>query len=160
MVSSVQIRRARPGEGRRLAEIHVLARCDMAYLPHVHSFASVEGWMSKVVVPSREALVAETDGAVVAYAWLHEGLLRALYVHPSHQRRGIGARLLAEIGAIAADGFELWVFEANDGAIRFYERHGAKFVRKTDGSGNEEKLPDRLMRFEKRGQVPFCPKGV
>jgi ribosomal protein S18 acetylase RimI-like enzyme len=147
MMSSVQIRLALPGECRRLAEIHVLARYDMAYLPHVHSFASVEGWICKVVVPSQEALVAETDGVVVAYAWLHDGHLRALYVHPSYQRRGIGGRLLAEIKKIAVDGFELWVFEANEGAIRFYERHGAKFVRKTDGSGNEEKLPDRMMRF-------------
>jgi ribosomal protein S18 acetylase RimI-like enzyme len=119
----------------------------MAYLPHVHSFVSVERWITAMVLPSQTAWVAETDGVVVAYAWLHEGFLRALYVHPSYQRRGIGARLLSEIKKIAADGFDLWVFEANDGAIRFYERHGAKLVRKTDGSGNEEKLPDRLMRI-------------
>jgi GNAT superfamily N-acetyltransferase len=147
MVSSLQIRRALPSEYRRLAEIHVIARYDMTYLPHVHSFTSVEKWMREIVLPSQEALVAETDGTVVAYAWLHEGFLRALYVHPSYQRRGIGSELLAEIRKTAPGGFSLWVFEANEGAIRFYEIHGAKFVRKTDGSANQEKLPDRLMSF-------------
>lgn len=143
----MHIRRAIAGEHRRLAEIHVLARYDMAYLPRVHSFSSTENWMREVVVPSNGVWVAEIDGAVVAYAWLHEGFLRGLYVHPSYQRQGIGSRLLSVVGDNAAGGFHLWVFEANEGAIRFYERHGARLVRKTDGSGNEEKLPDRLMSF-------------
>jgi len=119
----------------------------MTYLPHIHVFTSIEKWISASVLPSRTALVAEIDGAAVAYAWLHEGFLRALYVHPSYQRRGIGTALLCEIKKTASGGFQLWVFEANEGAIRLYERHGAKTVRKTDGSGNEEKLPDRLMSF-------------
>ena len=144
---SFKIRRAVPSEYRRLAELHVLARYDMAYLPYVHSFLSVEIWMRDTVVPSQEVLVAETDGVAVAYAWLHDGYLRGLYVHPSYQRRGIGAALLSEIKKHAAGEFQLWVFEANEGAIRFYHRHGAQIVQKTDGSGNEESLPDRLMSF-------------
>jgi GNAT superfamily N-acetyltransferase len=147
MARSFQIRPALPSDYRRLAEIHVLGRYDMSYLPHVHAFTSVEKWMREIVVPSRTALAAEADGGVVAYAWLHEGWLRGLYVHPSYQRRGIGAQLLSELKKIAGNGLNLWVFEANEGAIRFYERHGAKTVRTTDGSGNEEKLPDRLMSF-------------
>jgi GNAT superfamily N-acetyltransferase len=143
----MQIRRAIAGEHRRLAEIHVLARYDMAYLPRVHSFSSTENWMRKVVVPSNGVWVAEIDGAAVAYAWLHEGFLHGLYVHPSYQRQGVGGRLLSVVCESAAGGFHLWVFEANEGAIRFYARHGARLVRKTDGSGNEEQLPDRLMSF-------------
>jgi GNAT superfamily N-acetyltransferase len=143
----LQIRSALPGEYGRLAEIHVLARYDMTYLPHVHSFASIERWLRDIVLPSGGVWVAEADGAAVAYAWLHDGFLRAFYVHPSYQRRGIGSALLAAVKKDAARGFLLWVFEANAGAIRFYERHGAKLVRRTDGSGNEERLPDRLMSF-------------
>jgi ribosomal protein S18 acetylase RimI-like enzyme len=147
MANSAHIRPALPSEHRRLAEIHVLARYDMTYLPHVHSFTSTDKWMSAIVLPSQTVLVAEVDGAAAAYAWLHDGFLHALYVHPSYQSRGIGTALLGEIKKIASAGFDLWVFEANEGAIRFYERHGAKTVRKTDGSGNEERLPDRLMSF-------------
>jgi len=48
---SMQIRQASPGDYRRLAELHVLARYDMAYLPQVHSFTSVEKWMRETVIP-------------------------------------------------------------------------------------------------------------
>jgi hypothetical protein len=47
----MQIRQASPGDYRRLAELHVLARYDMAYLPHVHSFTLVEKWMRETVLP-------------------------------------------------------------------------------------------------------------
>jgi hypothetical protein len=47
----------------------------------------------------------------------------------------------------------------NEGAVRFYERHGAKLVRNTDGSGNEEKLPDRLTRFRQAARPARVPKA-
>jgi ribosomal protein S18 acetylase RimI-like enzyme len=141
----MQIRQASPDDFRRLAELHVLARYDMAYLPHVHSFISVEKWMRETVIPRQQVWVAEIDGAVVGYASLYEGFLTNLYVHPSHQRRGIGGALLTEVKKSAPDGFRFWVFQANRDAIRFYERHGARTVRMTDGSQNQERLPDRLM---------------
>jgi ribosomal protein S18 acetylase RimI-like enzyme len=139
------IRQPAPGDHGRLAELHVLARYDMAYLPKVHSFASVERWMREIVLSRQRVWVAEIDGEIVGYASLGDGFLTNLYVHPRHQRNGIGAALFAEARKFAADGFRFWVFEANRDAIRFYERHGARTIRTTDGSQNEEKLPDRLM---------------
>ena len=141
----MHIRPASAGDFRRLAELHILARYDMVYLPHVHSFVSVERWMRESVIPRQQVWVAEIDGALVGYASLCDGFLTNLYVHPSHQRRGIGAALLNEVKSATPDGFRFWVFEANQAAIRFYERHGARTVRMTDGSKNEERLPDRLM---------------
>ena len=41
-------------------------------------------------------------------------------------------------------GFQLWVFQQNANARRFYERRGFVLVRETDGSGNEERTPDAL----------------
>jgi ribosomal protein S18 acetylase RimI-like enzyme len=141
------IRRASLGDWKRLAEIHVLARYDMKYLPHLHSFASAEKWMRETVLPRQRVWVAEVDGAVVGYASLHDGFLTNLYLHPSYQGQGIGAQLLTEVRETTPDGFKLWVFQANHAAIRFYERHGAITVRVTDGSRNAERLPDRLMCF-------------
>ena len=125
----------------------MLARYDMDYLPHLHSFASVVTWMRGTVLAQHRVWVAEADGAVVGYASLHDGFLANLYVHPSHQGGGIGGALLAEVRRSAPDGFKLWVFEANRSAIRFYERHGARTLRMTDGAENEERLPDRLMQL-------------
>jgi RimJ/RimL family protein N-acetyltransferase len=38
--------------------------------------------------------------------------------------------------------FELWVFQENIRAIRFYEKNGFILVEKTNGERNEEKVPD------------------
>jgi ribosomal protein S18 acetylase RimI-like enzyme len=142
----MQIRQASLGDGRRVTELHVLARYDMAYLPHVYSFASIEKWMREAVLPRQQVWVAELDRTVVGYASLHEAYLTDLYVHPSYQRDGIGAALFTEVKESAPDGFKFWVFEANQDAIRFYEKHGARTVRAvTDGSQNVEGLPVRLM---------------
>jgi ribosomal protein S18 acetylase RimI-like enzyme len=46
------------------------------------------------------------------------------------------------------DGLQLWVFQKNVGARRFYERHGFRLVELTDGAGNEENEPDA--RYEWR----------
>jgi GNAT superfamily N-acetyltransferase len=66
-----------------------------------------------------------------------------LYVVPAAQGQGVGSSLLR----LAQDCFErlqLWTFQRNVRARRFYEAHGFALVRKTDGSGNEEKEPDAL----------------
>jgi GNAT superfamily N-acetyltransferase len=39
-------------------------------------------------------------------------------------------------------GLELWTFQVNESARRFYERHGFTEVEHTDGAGNEEREPD------------------
>jgi ribosomal protein S18 acetylase RimI-like enzyme len=41
-----------------------------------------------------------------------------------------------------AEGLQLWTFQANEPAQRFYERHGFVDAERTDGAGNEERAPD------------------
>ena len=61
--------------------------------------------------------------------------------------RGIGSALLERAKARMPGGFRLWVFQANTGARRFYERNGLRVVRLTDGSENEEETPDALYEW-------------
>jgi len=42
---------------------------------------------------------------------------------------------------------QLWVFQLNEGARRFYERHGFRLVKLTDGAGNMERTPDALYEW-------------
>jgi hypothetical protein len=51
---------------------------------------------------------------------------------------------------------ELWCFQANARARRFYEARGFRPIRFTDGDGNEEKTPDVRYRWE-RGGDPQMP---
>lgn len=53
--------------------------------------------------------------------------LRMIVVHPHHQRKGIGRKLLESViasGDEQSKGVELEVFKINDRAKKFYERFG------------------------------------
>lgn len=39
-------------------------------------------------------------------------------------------------------GLRLWTFVSNQGAQRFYQRHGFQEAERTDGARNEEGAPD------------------
>jgi ribosomal protein S18 acetylase RimI-like enzyme len=106
---------------------------DHAYLARKLAEADVEVW------------VAEADGEIVGYAQCTPTFLDGLYVAPERKGQGIGSLLLDVVDATHPDGYELWVFESNDGARRLYERRGLVVVERTDGTGNEEKAPDLRM---------------
>jgi GNAT superfamily N-acetyltransferase len=55
--------------------------------------------------------------------------------------RGLGPQLLNLAKDHNPDGLELWTFQANTGARRFYERHGFVTVGTTDAD-NDEGAPD------------------
>jgi hypothetical protein len=44
---------------------------------------------------------------------------------------------------------ELWCFQANSRARRFYEARGFHAILFTDGAGNEERTPDVRYRWER-----------
>jgi ribosomal protein S18 acetylase RimI-like enzyme len=101
-----------------------------------------------VVLERDDVVVAEADGAIVGFVATSGRLVEHLYVVPAHHRRGVGSALLDEVKRRIPSGFELWVFQQNEPARRFYEKHGLRVVELTDGSGNEEKTPDA--RYEWR----------
>lgn len=89
--------------------------------------------------PVAEALVAEVEGRVVAFALFFRNFstflarpglyLEDLYVQPAHRGAGIGKALLLRLGALAVERgcgrFEWSVLDWNENAIRFYEKMGA-----------------------------------
>src|SRR3954464_8187697 len=89
-----------------------------------------------------EAMVAEADGEVIAFALFftnfstflaQPGLyLEDLYVQPAHRGAGVGEALLSRLGKLAAERgygrFEWSVLDWNENAIRFYQRMGATML--------------------------------
>ena len=67
-----------------------------------------------------------------------------LYVDATHTGRGLGAQLVDLAKAELGGQVQLWTFQSNAGARRFYERHGFVVVEMTDGN-TEERQPD--MRY-------------
>ena len=71
----------------------------------------------------------------------HDDWIEQLYVLPEAQGRGVGSELL-DVAKRAYERLQLWTFQRNAQARRFYEARGFKLVEQTDGAGNEEKEPD------------------
>jgi len=69
--------------------------------------------------------------------------IAALYVAPTGQ--GTGSALLTQMQENHSN-LNLWVFQANSDAIRFYKKHGFEQTRSTDGD-NTERLPDIQMEW-------------
>jgi len=84
---------------------------------------------------------------VVGFAGISGDELTHLYVDLTDQKRGVGSSLLEHVKGLRPKRLELWVFQKNEGARRFYERHGFRLVRLTDGAGNMEQEPDALYEW-------------
>ncbi len=141
-------RPATPEDADSVAEVWLRSRRASvpAIPPPVHDDDEVRAWFAEVVLRTKETWVMEVDGAVVALLVLDGGWVDQLYVDPEHTGRGRGARLLDGAKERAPAGLDLWTFQANHGAIRFYERHGFVEVARTDGD-NEEGAPDLRMHW-------------
>ena len=135
------IRRARTDENVALAALYERSYGTLAFLPRLHTLAEYEEFLARHIRQD-DTWVWDEDGAVLGFMILRGEELFLLYLEPAHTGRGIGSRLLDHAKRERPGGFTLWTFQQNDGARRFYERHGLEAVELTDGSGNEEKTPD------------------
>mmetsp|Transcript_335 Transcript_335/g.959 ORF Transcript_335/g.959 Transcript_335/m.959 type:complete len:127 (+) Transcript_335:1512-1892(+) len=92
--------------------------------------------------------VAEIPPYVTGFVARDEGFIHALYISAAARGRGLGSALLraaqAEVQAL-----ELWTFQANEAAQRFYAAHGFAPVGTSDGARNDEGLPDIRMAWKR-----------
>jgi len=82
------------------------------------------------------------QGPIVAMMALTDEMVDQLYVAPGWTAQGIGSRLIGLAQSRRPNGLDLYTFQVNRGARRFYERHGFVEVASSDGSENEERQPD------------------
>jgi GNAT superfamily N-acetyltransferase len=145
----MRLRRGESSDTEELARIKHACYSRMPYLPPIPTLEEYRVFVSTILLPNQEVWVAEgEDGRVLGWASLTEGSLEHLYVDPDVQNRGLGTELLAAVTERMPEGFSLWTFQKNEGARRFYERHGLHAVEFTDGQGNMEREPD--VRYEWR----------
>jgi GNAT superfamily N-acetyltransferase len=135
-------RRARPDEALVVADLWLVSRrASIPQIPpYVHSDDEVRAWFQQVVIPSQDVWVTEMGEQLVALMALGDKWIEQLYVHPAWSNRGLGTDLL-QIAKRGCPSLDLWTFQSNAGAMRFYERNGFVSVAMTDGD-NEEGAPD------------------
>jgi ribosomal protein S18 acetylase RimI-like enzyme len=139
------IRRATPDDAAEVSRIFVAARDEMTYLPRIEDEhrSLLGGWF----IERDEIWVSEEDGRILGFCGVQGEELSHLYVRPGGQNAGIGTALLEHAKGLRPQRLELWVFQKNDRARRFYERHGFRLVKLTDGADNMEKEPDALYEW-------------
>lgn len=144
---AVTVRRAAAPDAGGAAEVWL--RSYDAALPTVrraHSDDEVRAYFRQVVIPVRETWVAEADGGeivgVMVLAGDGTGHVDQLYLAPAWRGRGLGDRFLTLAKERFPAGLDLWTFQINTPAHRFYERHGFVRAEHTDGTTNEEREPD------------------
>lgn len=149
------VRPAVAEDAKRIAQILIDVRSAfMPYAPLAHSPDEVRAWVAEFLVPSGGTVVAESNGAIVgAMAIEREGScswITQMAVDPLHVGSGIGSLLLRRAFDICPLPIRLYTFQANAGARKFYERHGFRVVRLSDGATNEERCPDVLYEITAR----------
>lgn len=100
---------------------------------HAHDFIEPAFWQSKLedmrnhYLPSADVWVFEENDVILGFFALQAHVLAALFVSPSQHGRGIGSRLLEKAKSLA-DGLELSVYQRNNHAVAFYQRHGFRQI--------------------------------
>ncbi|MDP3852681.1 GNAT family N-acetyltransferase [Phenylobacterium sp.] len=144
----MSLRPASLADAGAIARLHRLTmQVSQPYLPELHTPQEDLRFFSERLLPECDTRVAEAGGMIAGYVAFKPGWVMHLYVHPDHQGVGIGPMLLAKA---LEDGTprQLWTFQQNTRARRFYETRDFKLVRLTDGADNEEKTPDALYAWE------------
>jgi ribosomal protein S18 acetylase RimI-like enzyme len=108
-----------------ISRVHHRA-CLIAYrfMNWSYSLQQVEAWYSRKFAEWTWTLAAVEADVVVGFIALRDRHVDQLYVDPSHQRGGIGSALLGRALANAPGRTTLDVFEDNQSARAFYEKHG------------------------------------
>jgi GNAT superfamily N-acetyltransferase len=131
-----------------------IADMDQAARVHRASFDHALPWLTGLHTPDEDrwfyrermfkactlwgAFHGDVLNGIIAFRndWIDQ-----LYVLPDAQGRGVGSELL-QVAKATFDRLQLWTFQRNTRARRFYEARGFALVEETDGVGNEEKEPD------------------
>ena len=120
----------------------------LTFLPMLHTIEGYRWFIVNVILNDCEVTVAEDKSGIVAFLARQGEEIRLLYTRPDRIGMGAGTQLIDAAKATGIGALELWCFQANERARRFYEARGFRAIRFTDGADNEERMPDIRYRWE------------
>jgi len=150
--SEATIRRATAADAVELADLFWTVREEsVPGIPMiVHPRESVLPFVREVLLREFEVWVAQVEEQLVGFlALMPPDQLGHLYLSGEHTGHGLGSRLLAVAKQRFPEGIQLYAFQSNTEALRFYERHGFVAVAWSEDD-NEEGAPDVRLEWRPR----------
>jgi GNAT superfamily N-acetyltransferase len=152
VIKELKFRTATGEDAEHILSIYLASRKQcLSYAPLAHTDEQVRTWVREILIPSGGVTVGIIDDTIVGFiatsraeshTWLDQ-----LYVNPSFIGTGVGSALLRFSQTQLTCPIRLYTFQQNERARRFYLRHGFREIEFTDGSANEERVPDILMEW-------------
>jgi GNAT superfamily N-acetyltransferase len=143
------LRLAIASDAYAIADVYSASFRLLSFLPMLHTVEEYRWSISNVILNNCEVTVAEDESGVVAFLARQGEEIRLLYTRPDRIGMGAGTQLIDAAKATGIGALELWCFQANERARRFYEARGFRAIRFTDGTHNEEQMPDIRYRWER-----------
>jgi len=146
------LRRATTCDANTIADVYSASFRLLTFLPMLHTLEDYRWFIANVILKEFEVTVAEDHSGIVAFLARKGEEVRLLYTRPDRIGMGAGTQLIDAAKATGIGALELWCFQANERARRFYEARGFRAIRFTDGADNEEQMPDVRYRWELAAQ--------
>jgi ribosomal protein S18 acetylase RimI-like enzyme len=151
-MNTLSFRSATQADADAIAQVYLSSRRTfVSFAAIAHSDDAVHQWIRDILIPDHHVIVVEQNNRIIGMMALSAtegtGWIDQLYLHPDVVGQGIGTQLIERTKAELGSPIQLYTFQENQGAIRFYEGHGFKAIQYSDGSENEEKCPDILYEW-------------
>ena len=143
------LRRATTCDAKAVANVFSASFRLLTFLPILHTVEEDRRYIQNVILNESEVTVAEDESGIVSFLARQGEEVRLLHTRPDRIGMGAGTQLIDAAKASGIGALELWCFEANERARRFYEARGFHAIRFTDGAHNEEQMPDIRYRWER-----------
>lgn len=152
MTNNPLLRKATIADINAIANVYLNSRKELvSFAPLVHTDEGIYQWIRNVLLPEEQVIVAETRGIIIGMMSLTKvgeiGWVRQLYILPESVGQGVGSLMIKRAKSILGSPIQLYTFQENMGARRFYERHGFKAIEFNDGFDNEENCPAVLYEW-------------
>jgi GNAT superfamily N-acetyltransferase len=138
---------AHPADGEAIGKILSDWIDETEWMPRLHPRAGDREFCIGLMGSGHVRLLRGQHG-VAGFVAREGDLIPALYVAAPWRGHGLGRRLIDDAKALSPGRLTLWTFQANEGARRFYKRAGFAEVELTDGSHNQERMPDVRLMWE------------
>lgn len=147
----------RPARTTDAGKLGAMMSADIAakpWKPRLYNGAQVIAFVGGMIDQGWVTVAEDTETPeLLGFAAREGGFVHALFIAAESRNSGVG-RALMEDAKARCERLDLWTFEANAGARRFYQREGFTEVARSDGSRNEEGLPDVAYRWQRAPADP------